>query len=323
MDTFYNISGLIWDNTGNDLSSNTLYTSEDIIKRCGLDFTVSSHPMGCDIMNPVRGYHAVFRDDTNSLLGVVNTAYPKLVQNCESFIMMESLIRQSKATPVTCGQLKSGQYIFGIFTINESQCIIGDQIFKFHVIILNDHLKPDNKIQMMIIPELVNHKILIPYMFSKSEYVRRVAINHSPGFSEYISSQIFSDIFNITDALKSQINNMKAIQINSQCLQKIIDYVFPYPESEGYDDSKAVDNVDLIRSTFLEECFKPLDYYHTSVYDVYIGICRFIQHYFKDTDKGYDISYKLTLMPYISTANSRIKHIKSFQEFISNAKNLT
>ena len=94
MTELLNVPGLLWQNFGKKLEEG-LKSSKDIIQSTHLDFTVSAHPMGCDLQEKVDGYHAVYRDDTQTFLGVVNNRFPQFVQNVDSFRMFDRLLENN------------------------------------------------------------------------------------------------------------------------------------------------------------------------------------------------------------------------------------
>lgn len=54
-------------------------SAEEIIKGAHLDWTVAADPMSTSHHDKVQNYHAIYREDTNHVLGVVNKQYPRLV----------------------------------------------------------------------------------------------------------------------------------------------------------------------------------------------------------------------------------------------------
>ena len=58
--------------------------SEDIITSLGLDYTVSAHHVKTDIEEPVPGFYGMYRDDSNTFLGIVKSANPIITQNVDN-----------------------------------------------------------------------------------------------------------------------------------------------------------------------------------------------------------------------------------------------
>ena len=94
--------------------------------------------------------------------------------------------------------------------------------------------------------------------------------------------------------------------------EKFFDEILPFIESDG-DNShdKANDTIDLMRTT-LTECIHVdnLSNYNGTVYQLYNGLTDFIQHYYKDGTKGYDLNHKISILPGIGTADTKIGWIK-------------
>lgn len=304
------VPGTLWNKLGTTFTED-LKTSEQIITQSKMNFTVSAHPMGCDIAKTVKGYHALYRDDCNQLLGVVNTAYPQIVQNVDSFKIMEPLLSRDLVSAETASVYKSGELIFCVFPLKETYKLVDDDV-QHYFIVVNDHLKPDGKVLVLNTPVRIVCQNALSYALSKAIYSARIPVLDKPESMDYLASQLVESAATSILYLNKSAEKMLKKKVSKEGTEKFFDEILPFIESDG-DNShdKANDTIDLMRTT-LTECIHVdnLSNYNGTVYQLYNGLTDFIQHYYKDGTKGYDLNHKISILPGIGTADTKIGWVK-------------
>lgn len=312
-DMFMHVPGTLWDKLGTTFTKDdTAKTSYDIVKQAKLDFTVSAHPMGCDLATQVKGYHAVYRDDCNQLLGVVNTQYPEFVQNINSFTIMENLISKNIVNAETVSSYNVGQSIFCIFPVNQPYKLIDDEV-KHYFIVVNDHLKPDGKVLVLNTPVRIVCQNALSYALTKSIYSARLPVFEKVESMNYLSDQLLQSADIAVAQLNKRAEKMLKQKVSQTGVDKVLNTLFPFvPSDDDNEHVRANDAIDLARTTFLNDCVHAdnLANYNGTVYQLYNGLTDFIQHYFKDGTKGYDLNHKITLLPGIGTTDSKVGLVK-------------
>ncbi len=312
MDMMMHVPGTLWHKLGTTFTE-PVKTSNQIASNSNMDYTISAHSMGCDILSPVKGYHAIFRDDCNQLLGVVNTPYVQIVQNVDSFKIMEPLISRDLVTPETASVYKSGESVFCVFPLNTKYKLVDDDI-QHYFIVVNNHLKPDGKVLVINTPVRVVCQNALSYALSKSIYSARILVLDTAQSMDYLAKQLVESADEAINYLNKQADRMLKKKVTAQGLDNFLDVILPFVQ---VDDSisthdKANDTIDLMRAT-LTECIHAddLSNYTGTVYQVYNGLADFIQHYHKDGTKGFDLNYKISLIPGIGTTDPKVGWMKS------------
>ena len=126
IDTLLYVGETPWHGLGTKYESAPT-TAEEVIRGAHLDWTVDASPMSTVLHERVQNYHAIYREDTNHVLGVVNKQYPVLVQNVDAFSAFDNLIG-SDVSVETAASLGFGEKVFGCFKINEKYKVQDDEI---------------------------------------------------------------------------------------------------------------------------------------------------------------------------------------------------
>lgn len=91
MDALIHVAEVPWASLGKKLETAPT-SAKEIMKELDMSWTVSSHKMSAEDIGEVYGYNTIVRDDNSRILGVVNNAYPRLVQNENMFNMLDHLM---------------------------------------------------------------------------------------------------------------------------------------------------------------------------------------------------------------------------------------
>ena len=307
---FMNVAGLPWSNLGTTYKTKVT-KSEDLIRQAKLNYTVSSHRMGCDLADKMQGYHAIYRDDTNTLLGVVNNPYPAIIQNERSFSALEDMLEDDTLTIETVAPYKVGASVFGVFKLHNPYKLLDDDADMYYIVV-NDHLKPDGKVQVLFTPVRIVCQNALSYAITKSLYSVRIPILETRSQMSYISSELIHASDNAMSYLNTKAQQMVSAKLKADAVDIILDEVFPFlPETDENAHERANDAVDAARTQFVD-CLHAdnLSNYSGTIYQIYNGVTDFAQHYFKDATKGFDLNHKISILPGIGVADPKVSLIK-------------
>ena len=115
----------------------TAPTSADALHLAGLDWTVEQKGLTTVDGQPLDGWFANVRSDTNEPLGVVKGRY-KIVQNTESFAFVDELMNMSgECRYETAGSLFNGKKTFLLVRMPEAN-VLGDSVENY-MFFMNSH----------------------------------------------------------------------------------------------------------------------------------------------------------------------------------------
>ena len=278
-----------------------LKTSGDIVRTLNLDYPVIDRQMYVndnDQYLEVPNYHAIYREDKDQFLGTVKSDNPVMIQNIDSFSAIEPLLESGILQPVVADTYKNGSQIFCCFKFNDQFKILGDS-FNQYFIVVNDHLKPNGKLQV------INTPVRMACMNAFSSALSRAYLKFSiPGIvsdssAEVISKSIIQAFENTQTKLTAAVDKMATTKISRVGVDKLLDELFPYPEdSDSTDHSRAIQTVDAQRETFVA-CLNAdnIADYKGTMYGIWNALTDFTQHFFKDGSRGFDLQHRMTLLP--------------------------
>lgn len=304
MDMLLNVTGRPWKDLGNQYKESIL-SSEEIVKQGNLDWTVSALPMRTDRSDPVQGYHAIYRDDTQSILGVVNNRYPSIVQNVDSFLLMEPLMKEGLVSLDISASYMNGKSIFGTFKLTKQYEVLGDKVDHYFIVV-NDHTKPDGKVFILNTPIRIACQNALSHAISNSVYKLRMPVISDRIACEQLSTEIYNSADTAIATLNQKAEKLASQKITQSGKDKLMDELFPYIDVSPDDMSihdKANETVEMMRSQF-EDCLNAsnlIDFKGTA-YQMYNAIVDLSQHYYKNADKGYDLNYKMSMLPGIGNS---------------------
>lgn len=291
----------------------------EILKKCDLDWTTYAAPMKTELHGQVRGYHAIYREaDNNRILGVVNTPVPKIVQNVDTFNMLEDLLKDN-ITFESAGSVYGGGKVFGCFRITQEHKIIDDEVTSYFLVV-NDHLKPDGKVTIMNTPVRVVCQNMLTYATSKNNYMYRIPCVKDVGMNKDLAYKIFENAENTLLLSNRKAEKLLKVKVDRPNVEKILDELFPMQtDREGFPlESKANERVSIMRDTFVSDCLGAdnLANYRGTAYQVYNALTDYTQHYFSNVNKAYDLDARMSLIPGMATETEPNK-VKKFMEIIN------
>lgn len=298
IDTMVYVGEKPWHGLGRNLTENPPTNSEEIIEAAGITWTVGAEPMMTKLHERVPSYHAIYRQDNNEVLGVVNRARPIIVQNSETFRAVDSLIGNSIDIE-TAASLGRGETVFGCFKIQEQYKIFDDDMEQYFVIV-NDHLKVDGKVTVLNTPIRVVCQNTLSAALNKNLYQLRVPITPDVSINGNLSTNLMYAVKNSIDQIQHKAEDMYGKKIDKTYVERLLDMLFPYPKlADEFTDSRAAEHVSILRDQFLTDCMDAdnLQNYKGTQWQVINAISDWEQHYHKNADKAYDLKHRMSLIP--------------------------
>lgn len=274
--------------------------SEDIVRSLGLDYTVSAHNMKTDIEEPVQGYWAMYRDDTNKFLGPVKSANPIVTQNVDAFKPFEPLMEDGTLKPLVADSYLDGQQLFGCFELNNSFKVLDDQ-FKQYFIVLNNHLKPDGNLTIINTPVRIACLNAMSAALGRANLKFKVPAAIPEGDATIISTSIMNAFNRTVKKLQSEADRLVNTKISRKGIDTILDELFPFieeTEEQTTNHTRANQAVEAQREAFTH-CLNEsnLANYQGTAYQIFNALTDYTTHYFRTPEKGFDLEHRMTLLP--------------------------
>ena len=216
---------------------------------------VADKPMKTDIHDTVMNYHAIYRTDTNTVLGVVNKPNIIHTQNIDTFNAFEDIINKEVVTE-TAASLDRGVTIFGCFKIVNQYKLLDDNIDHYFVVV-NDHLKCDGKVTILNTPVRVVCQNTLNAALSNNSGKIRIPISDNGSININLARKIINSADTAIAELTNTAEKMVAKKINNQYIDKLLDELFPYieiKEGESSTHDRANEKVEMLRDTFVHDC---------------------------------------------------------------------
>lgn len=296
-----------WSNLGAQFESKQDITSgQEIIQSADLDWEVGATKMYTELHRDVFNYHAIYRTNDKDLIGVVNKSNPILIQNRDSFNLVNHLIGNQLSVE-TAGHLSGNRHVFGCFKVEDDFKLMDDDIDEY-VVILNDHLQVDGKITILYTPiRVVCLNSLHQAMNTKFAKFRVPLVVNNIQQNMAIGTDVMETLKVSRHNLSVRSEKLYKIKIDKDRLDKILDLTFPFIEGEGHEKSNMA--TEIARETFKTECLEKddLQNYRGTGYQVFQSMVDFSQHYFKDVTKAYDLTYKMSMLTSSGTPADLVK----------------
>lgn len=308
---FVKIREVPWKNMGKHFDSLPV-TSEDIVNQSDLNWEVGAAKMFTELHQSVPYYHAIYRTDTNDILGVANYGNPQLVQNARTFNMIEPLAG-NKIDIETAGSFNGGKDVFGCFKVRDSFKILDDDIQPYFLV-YNDHLKVDRKVTVLFTPIRVVCQNTLTAALGQTTMKFRVWVSDDDYTNQEIARSIFDNMAVAHDRLTGRMEYFASKQIDKITVEKVLDEFYPFERDETGSVlmNRKNDNVQAIRDMITEDCMEAddLQNYKGTFFQLFNGFADFSQHYYKNLDNSYDINYRMRLIPTLGTGTEADKLIK-------------
>lgn len=123
---------------GNDIISQDVLSSSEIIKLVNLDYKVEKQPIYLSNGDEIPKHYANVRMDTNKSLGIVKDQY-QVVQNTEAFEFFDTVIGKDSIQYETAGILQEGKKVFVTAKMKNGMKVNGKDEYDLYLIFANDH----------------------------------------------------------------------------------------------------------------------------------------------------------------------------------------
>ena len=230
----------LWNGLG--INVNDCRTSEEVMEKAGLDWTVSKKPLIWE--GKTNRFYTITRDDNNDLLGIVKGNY-KPVQNVEMFSFVDELIPEGVSYEKV-GISKDGSRIWLLSKMPETT-ILGDN-FDPYIVFTTTH-DGTASAKACITPVRVACQNTLNLAFKNAS--RKWSFRHSNNINIKIeeAKQTFLSTNNYMNCLKSEIEELAMIKVSPQKFNYLANELFPIKENTT---SKKEEEQLLLRDTLKE-----------------------------------------------------------------------
>lgn len=278
-------------------------TPREIITAAQLDWTVNLDEMYSAKFPTVPNYNVVYREDNDTVLGVINKSRPELVQNISAFNAFEDLLGK-EVTVETAASLGKGEKIFGCFAISEDYKVLDDDV-KHYFVVLNEHLRADGKVTILNTPIRVVCQNTLSQALSKNDAMMRIPISGSNVYNAELARKIIAGARSSIEMLNKRANKLATQKVSASHVEAVLDELFPYVSSSGDESLHQAANlkVEMTRETFMNQCMEAdnLGNFRGTKWQVANALMDFTQHYHRNVNKAYDLNYRMSLVPGVSS----------------------
>ena len=293
-------------------------TPQEIITAAQLDWRVNSDPMMSERFEHIPNYHAVYREDNNDILGVINRG-PDLIQNIDAFNAFEDLIGK-EVTVNTAASLGKGEKIFGCFEINTDFTILDDKV-KHYFVVLNEHLKADGRITILNTPIRVVCQNTLAAALSKNDGKVRIPVFSDRGMNAELARKIIKSANTAITHLGKTAETLATSKISRSYVDTVLDELFPYIESKGDESLHTVANekMEMRRESFVTSCLGAdnLANFAGTKWQMFNAVTDFATHYFNNVDKAYDLNYRMNMLPGMGASDGPAVFIAKYMKIMN------
>lgn len=127
-----------WWDVGGEYVLDHVPNSAEMIKAAHLDWDVQSEPIYGGDGRIVEGYSMTVRKDTGLHLGVMSDSY-RVVQNCEAFRFLDSLLADGSMRYESAGALRGGRTVWALARMPSVDHVAEGDTLQRYVLWLNSH----------------------------------------------------------------------------------------------------------------------------------------------------------------------------------------
>lgn len=311
MDTMIHLNELPWYGVAKDLTKENIRSSKDIIDAADLDWEVDYTSMNTAIHGTVPGWNAIYRTDNKDILGVVNKARPKLVQNSQMFNPVEKMIGSSLDIEAA-SSIHFSESVFASFRVREQYKILDDDVDTY-LVVVNNHLKADGKVTVFNTPVRVVCQNILSYALSKALYSLRVPVTYEASINSTLAVNLIQNVHDASKSLEKRAAALVSKKVDASYLDKVLDVLFPLQLMDGLPlPTKANEKMEMQRDAFITECMGAdnLANYRGTQWQVVNALIDYDTHMFRSGDKAYDLNYRMNLMPGVGVITEPSKVIQ-------------
>lgn len=212
----------LWNGLG--INVNDCRTSEEVMEKAGLDWTVSKVPLVYN--GKVTDYFVIQRDDTGDLLSTAKKTFQP-IQNSEAFAFMDNLIPEG-VTYEKVGVSKNGRKIWMLAKMPDTT-ILGDTVDPY-IVLMNGH-GGGISLKACMTPVRVACQNTLNLAFKKAS--RQWVIRHcnNANLKMHEATETFLSANNYMEALKSEIEELAMIKVSPQKFNYLSNELFPIKDN--------------------------------------------------------------------------------------------
>ena len=235
------VGGAPWHDLGTRLDKPA--TAEEAIQAARLDWSVRKLPLFASdgenslLKLPVPDKFAVARENSLVVLGVVGSSYTP-VQNREAFAFFDPIVGQQAAIYHTAGALGKGERVWILAKLPDSIRVVGDDITEKFLLLTNSH-DGTSSLQVKFTPVRVVCQNTLTLAINQGG--AGIKISHHTDIHQRMKAaeRMLGIVRHQFDELADTFREMVRVPMNSNRLEKYLEYVFPEPKDRQPTESEV------------------------------------------------------------------------------------
>lgn len=227
-------------------------TSEDALRKSGLDWKVIQRPVMTSDYRPITGYKANIRNSDNTILGVVTDRY-SIVQNEEAFAFTDALLGEGVRYE-TAGSLQGGRRVWMLAKLPDNYIIGGERIEPY-LVFSNSH-DGSSAIRVCMTPIRVVCQNTLNLALNQAK--RTWSSKHTGNVQSRLheARETLGLAHAYMENLGNEFNNLNRVKLSDTKVMEFINELLPLP-----DDATAIQkkNIDQIRDDLKIRYFEAPD----------------------------------------------------------------
>lgn len=214
-----------WANIGTEVEN--AKNMKNVLKRSGLDYTVSKQPVFLGSGAKVSGKFATVNDENNSVFGIVGNDY-KVLQNVEAFDFADNLIEKGMIYE-RAGQTENG-LVYIIASMPEYN-IFGDGI-KTYLIFQNSH-DGTTPVKVAIVPLRIVCQNQFNVAFKNSDNTIKIRHTDAAEYKLVEAKRVFREMVGYRKQFQALAEEMQEIKLAKAQTLDVLEKMFPISENDG------------------------------------------------------------------------------------------
>lgn len=276
-------------------------SARELVAAGKFDWTVGALPIFTDRHAHIKNYHAIYREDTDDVLALVNRK-PTTVQNIDAFDTFDYMI-EDVVDVETAASLGKGENVFACYKIREGYKLVDDDVDHYFVVV-NDHTKSDGRITILNTPVRVVCQNTLNAALSSNAYYLRIPLTSDKSANQSAAAQILASVDRAISKLNHRAEILLAQKVEAPYLNAVMDILFPYQLADGQILETRQNNTTAIKRETFIKCMDidNLANYRGTRYQILQAALDFDQHYFMKLETAYDLNRRMKVIPGLSVA---------------------
>jgi phage/plasmid-like protein (TIGR03299 family) len=235
-DSMFSVRATPWHGLGSVLERPPASVAE-AIEASGLGWSVAKRPLalavpdGVEPGEPIEGFYATVRQDTQEPLGVVGERY-RVVQNGEAFSFVDQLLGSAFHFE-TAGSLHGGRRVWVMATLPEHVQVGGDPV-RPYVLLMNSH---DGSTALVAATTPVRVVCQNTLNWGLGRALQRFAIRHTEAATQRVveARRVLDLSIDYYKQFKAQGDRLASESCSERQLRTVLDELYP----SGYGDTAS------------------------------------------------------------------------------------